>query len=157
MTQDRKLDLRPKDKEFIRIFTETGDIRSATQEVYGDGALKLLPNEALRKGKKILSKEKILKGVLKVWNSVGMTLDATAKVHWGILTSKTAKKSDVLKAIEMVYKGHKVWNDDSLKDRGGRDDTLHIFIEQREARGLPVPAVVKNAVTAEVIPQPEEP
>jgi len=89
----------------------------------------------------------VVKEITKIWRSQGLTLELATQKHLAILSGKgkKVKGADVLKAVEMVYKGHKVPGFGNRDEPGDGRGILQIFIDQRRERGLPLPEGIQDA------------
>jgi len=136
-----KQHLTAKRKQFAELVAKTGDVQAATLKVYGG----TYPSAALKRGEEITSLPVVARKVISIWNKMGLTLDVASKKHLEVLKSKQTKKGDVLKAIEMVYKGHGVYKEGE-ESKASDQNFLMLFIKQRKERGLPVPKKIIEMV-----------
>ncbi len=146
-----KSKLTPRDKKFAEVFAKTGDPRWAAAAAYPDPSF--LPQQYDALSKKQLATPEIVEECIKVWDALGLTLTAAAKVHLEVLTGrgKWVKAGDKLKAVEMIYKGRGVKNfvKEEVADDQQSNDPIAAFIKNRELRGLAVPPVILDAVVVE--------
>jgi len=131
-----------KQKEFAKEVALTGDIKASTLKVYGG----TYPSKVEEKGREVLSKDRVVKKIIQVWNEMGLTLNYATKKHLEVLKSRHAKKADILKAVDMVYKGHGAYDDEGKGGKMGDQNFLMMFIQQRRERGLPIPKEIAEAV-----------
>lgn len=144
-----KSKITPRQKEFAKIVAETGDIAAATMQVYG-GNGRVLPSEVKDKAKEVLADPAVVAEIVKLWDEVGLTLPLAAQRHFQIMMDPLSKGSDVLRAVEDVYKGHKIPGftpgDENIAPQ---KSPINIFIDQRNMRGLPIPKEIQEALKEE--------
>jgi len=126
-------------RKFTKIVAETGDLRLAQTSVYPHQSH--WPAQQLECAEKRLTAPAVVKTILKVWKDKGLTLEKASERHLKIMlsNSKRVKASDVLKAVEMVYKGNQVPGFSYDKDENIGKSILQIFVDQRKERGLSLP------------------
>ena len=130
-------------RKFIKIVAETGDLLLAQNTVYPS---QKLPSQIEKSVENKIADPEVIKGILKIWRKAGITLDLAAKRHLYILTSKNkrVKGADILKAVDMVYRGHGIKEFAKDSDKEDAKSILQIFVDQRRERGLPLPTEIQK-------------
>lgn len=124
-------------KKYVQLVSETGDKEAALIEVYGKQNM-THPKHVTKKAESYLAHPVAVKEILGIWQQAGITLDLASARHLWVLTSshKKIKAADLLKAIEMTYKGYGVKGFAKDEDEEKGKSILEIFLRQREERGL---------------------
>lgn len=130
--------LSPQQRTFARIVSETGDLKKAAAQAYGASASTALED----KGRAVVAKPAVRKEILRIWAEAGLTLEKASARHEEIMMNPKSSETAVLKAVDMVYEGHGVYE---RKEEKTPSNVLALFIDQRRERGLPIPAQVLEA------------
>lgn len=129
----------PAQKRWNRIFAATGDSRLANFKVYGDEDI---DKYRIKSPGNLLKKPDMRAILMRVMEDQGITIPFLVEKHKKIL-EKSKRMSDLNKGVELGYKAYQVFDDP--EDRAKKIDVqvgIDLFIKQREARGLEVPAEV---------------
>lgn len=122
-------------KIFAKVVAETGDVRLGMIRAY-EPPISMMPSAVEREGNKVVAKPEVRKEILRIWDEAGLTLEVAAAKHKEILESPRTKTAEKLKAIDMVYKGNEIYQDE---ERSTPNSIIQLFIDQRNERGLPIP------------------
>lgn len=125
-------------KIFANEVARTGNLRAAMLTAYTP-AQDVTPSELDDRAKNLALEPKIRNEIVKIWEQEGLTLNLAAKRHVEVLKSKRSRDKDVLTAIDLAYKAHGVYKPNGEESGGGQNSMINIFIQQSQARGIPLP------------------
>ena len=131
-------------KIFAKVVAETGDLVKAKLLAYGGGTTTVAEDAA--EARNLVASPAARKEILRIWAEKGLTLEMATARHMEILKDKRQKGGITLKAAEMVYEAWGAFDKSrGMMGEGSGASMINIFIEQRKARGLEIPAGIIEA------------